>query len=383
MASGNQTILFLTSWYPVQSNPSHGIFVKNHAIALSYFQKVIVVYAYSSTSGPYFKAEHKNVNENFTEYFIRYPKSSGLLKPVNSFLNYRKAHHLMIAHLLQKKINVKAIQVNVIFPVAIVSGLYKKIFKVKHTIVEHWSGYLPCDNSYKGFILKYFTKKCISGASKIWHVSERQKEAMLKHGLKGNYELIYNAVNTKLFSIKPHLDTKIKLLHVSSLVEKEKNISGTFRVIKKLRDADYKFDVVVAGGEGNELEVAKNLAEQLKLHDISFTGNLPPEKIAELMQKSSALLLFSNYEGMPVVVLEALSCGLPVFASEVGQLPFFVREDFGVLVKTKNEDELFKSLKKLIQNKYSFNSVAMREFVLKHASFEAVGKQMSDFYKML
>ena len=125
------------------------------------------------------------------------------------------------------------------------------------------------------------------------------------------------------------------------------------------------------------------MAEQLKLHDISFTGNLPPEKIAELMQKSSALLLFSNYEGMPVVVLEALSCGLPVFASEVGQLPFFVREDFGVLVKTKNEDELFKSLKKLIQNKYSFNSVAMREFVLKHASFEAVGKQMSDFYKML
>ncbi|MBP7807692.1 MAG: glycosyltransferase [Bacteroidia bacterium] len=381
MTTSNRAILFLTSWYPVNSNPSHGIFVRNHAIALSHFQTVIVVYAYACAEGPYFKVEHKNVNENLTEYIVKYPKSSGVLKFLNSFLNYKKAHRILIEHLLQKKTKVKALQVNVIFPASVVLSLYKKLFRVKHTVVEHWSGYLPDDGSYKGSILKHFTKKCISGASKIWHVSHYQKAAMNMAGLKGNYELLYNAVNVKTFPLSNWKPERIKLLHVSSLVEKEKNISGTFRVFKKLQDQNLDFDIVMAGGDGNELSSAKKLAEQLKLKNISFTGNLPPEKISELMQKSSALVLFSNYEGMPVVALEALSCGLPVFCTKVGQLPFLIREDYGVSVEKDNEEQMVESLKKLFNKEYNFDSAAMHEFVVKNASYEAVGKQMNEFYK--
>ncbi|MBK7666422.1 MAG: hypothetical protein IPJ32_03190 [Sphingobacteriaceae bacterium] len=65
---------------------------------------------------------------------------------------------------------------NVIFPASVVLSLYKKVFRVKRTVVEHWSGYLPDDGSYKGSALKHFTKKCISGASKIWHVSHFKKQ---------------------------------------------------------------------------------------------------------------------------------------------------------------------------------------------------------------
>lgn len=383
MIEGNRAILFLTSWYPVNSNPSHGIFIRNHAIALSYFQNVIVVYAYTSNEGPYFKVERKNINENFVEYTIKYPKSSGIFKPLGSFFNYKKAHHILIAHLLENKVKVKAIQVNVVFPASIVLSLYKKVFNKKHTVAEHWSGYLPEDGNYKGFILKLFTKKCISGASKIWHVSQLQKAAMEMSGLKGNYELLYNAVNVKTFPLSNNKSSRIKLLHVSSLVEREKNISGTFKTFKKLQDQNLDFDIVIAGGDGAELNSAKELAGQLKLKNISFTGNLPPEKISELMQTSSALVLFSNYEGMPVVALEALSCGLPVFCTRVGQLPFFIREEFGVSVEKGNENEMVDVLKKLCNGKCSFNPTAMHEFVVKHASYEAVGKQMNEFYKAL
>lgn len=381
MLSNNRAILFLASWYPVSSNPSHGIFIKQHALALSHFQNVIVVYAYGCKDGPHFKVEHRNVNENFTEYFVRYPKGSGIFKFFKSFLNYKKAHKILIEYLLQKKTKVKAIQVNVVFPVAVVLSLYKKNFREKHTVVEHWSGYLPRDGAYLGSILKHYTKICISGASKIWHVSDLQKKAMLKHGLTGNYELLYNAVNTKIFALRTGVPERTRLLHVSSLVEKEKNISGTFRVIKKLQDRNLEFDLIVAGGDGNELVAAKKIAEQLKLNNTTFTGNLPSDKISELMQKCRALILFSHYEGMPVVALEALSCGLPVFASRVGQLPLMIKKEFGVLVNEGNEIELFEALEKLFAKEYHFNSEAMREFVLQHASYEAVGKQLNEFYK--
>jgi glycosyltransferase involved in cell wall biosynthesis len=381
MIQGNRAILFLTSWYPVQSNPSHGIFVRNHALALSQYQNVIVAYAYSCDKGPYYKVEHKNVNQNFTEYIVRYPKSSSLLKSWQSFSKYKKAHRLLIDHIAQKHIDVIATQVNVVFPASVVLPMYKKTFLGKHTIVEHWSGYLENDGNYKGFILKYFTKKCFSSAAKIWYVSDAQKEAMKKHGLNGNYELLYNAVNTKIFSLKRNEPSRIKLLHVSSLVEKEKNVSGTFRIFKELQEQNLDFDIVIAGGSGAELHSAKKLAEQLQLKNISFTGETTLEKIAELMQSSNALILFSNYEGMPVVTLEALSCGLPVFATNVGQLPQMIRGEFGVLTDVGNESQMIEALKKLFSREYNFDHKSMHEFVQQHASFEAVGKQMNDFYK--
>jgi glycosyltransferase involved in cell wall biosynthesis len=381
MNQGNRAILFLTSWYPVQSNPSHGIFVRNHALALSQYQNVIVAYAYSCDKGPYYKVEHKNVNQNFTEYFVRYPKSSSLLKSWQSFSKFKKAHRLLISHIAQKHVDVVATQLNIIFPAAVVLPMYKRAFLGKHTIVEHWSGYLENDGNYKGFLLKYFTKKCFSSAAKIWHVSEAQKEAMKKHGLNGNFELLYNAVNTKIFALKRNEPERIKLLHVSSLVEKEKNISGTFRIFKKLQDDKLEFDIVIAGGDGHELDAAKKMAEQSGLNNITFTGSSAPERIAELMQESTALVLFSNYEGMPVVALEALSSGLPVFASKAGQLPFMIKDEFGVLVDIGNEEQMTEALKKLFSKQYHFNSSAMHDFVVKHASYEAVGKQMNEYYK--
>ena len=190
MTPSNRAILFLTSWYPVPSNPSHGIFIKNHALALSLYQNVIVAYAYSCDKGPYYKVEHRNVNQNLVEYFVRYPKSSALLRSWQSFSKYKKAHRLLISHISQRHVDVIATQLNVIFPAAVVLPLYKRAFFGKHTIVEHWSGYLENDGNYKGFLLKYFTKKCFSSVAKIWYVSETQKEAMKKHGLDGNFELL-------------------------------------------------------------------------------------------------------------------------------------------------------------------------------------------------
>jgi len=383
MSSSKGAILFLTSWYPVNENPTHGIFIRNHALALSLFQKVIIVYAYSSATGPYYKPIEIKINENLTELTIKYPKPLITLKPFSSaiqFFKLKKAHHFLIHHLLHSKSEVKAIQVNVVFPAAVVLEEYKKHFNVEHTVLEHWSGYLPQDGNYHGSTLKRYTEKCINTANKIWHISQPQKEAMLSHGLKGNYELIYNAVNTEMFTPQKNTSPRIKLLHVSSLVEREKNISGSFRVVKALQDKGYDFDFVVAGGEGEELSAAKKLAQQLQINNISFTGVLSPEKIAAEMQCATALILFSHFEGMPVVVLEAMSCGLPIIASKVGQLPFMINNEFGILVDVNNETQLLQALETVCSNTINFNKAAMRDFILKHASYEAVGKQMSEFY---
>ncbi len=203
---------------------------------------------------------------------------------------------------------------------------------------------------------------------------------MIAHGLTGNYELIYNAVNISIFKItKAEKNKKTTFLHVSSLVEREKNLTGTFSALKKLQNKGLDFDLIIVGGNDDSITQTKQLQKQIGLTNISYKGHQSPEKISDLMNQCHALLLFSHFEGMPVVALEALACGLPLFASEVGHLPQMISNDFGKLANTVEEFE--KHLENFILGNYSFNPEAMHQFILNHASFEAVGKQLFDFYK--
>lgn len=381
MSQDKQAILFLASWYPTPHNKNHGIFIRNHALALSKYMRVIVVYAYSTTTAEEFKIT-KNKEDNFEEWLLEYPKNSTLL--ISFFIKYfrfKKAYKLLLEELIKNNISVKAFQLNVIFPAAIVLPLFKDHFKVPYTIIEHWSGYLPEDDNYKSGVVKGRTQMAVKGASKIYYVSEKQKQAMLGHGLKGNYELLYNVVDTKLFKENKSVKRqKPLLLHVSSLVEREKNISGTLRVIQKLQQANCDFDFLVVGGNAETVSYCANEAKKLQLKNTSFVGEKTPSEVATYMQKAHALILFSNYEGMPVVVLEALAVGLPVFASKVGQLPDLLADDFGRLVSVGNETELKKFLMQFLDGKIKFDSQKMIDFISKNASQEIVGKKLADYY---
>ena len=57
-----------------------------------------------------------------------------------------------------------------------------------------------------------------------------------------------------------------------------------------------------------------------------FLGFKTRPELAGLMQAADAFILTSRFEGMPISSLEALSCGLPVVATAVGELPTVVKE---------------------------------------------------------
>lgn len=74
-------------------------------------------------------------------------------------------------------------------------------------------------------------------------------------------------------------------------------------------------------GDGN---LRESLEEQIRQHglgeQILLLGSLGPQQLRRLYQASDVLLLTSHYEGMPLCVLEAMACGLPVVATDVGEL---------------------------------------------------------------
>jgi len=380
------TVLFLASWYPTPINKSHGIFIKNHALALSKFINVVIVYAYASGEVVSSQLQINVVKENFTEYLVAYKKVNSkipIFSKLQKLVRFKNAYKQLLKTLITNKINVSAIQLNVLYPVAIALPIFKKYYNVKHTIIEHWSGYLPEDGNYKGFLIKHFTKKVFTNVSKIFYVSEKQKLAMQQHGLNGNYQLIYNVVDTTIFIYnKSRKAATPMLLHVSTLDKDQKNILGTLNAIKILQTQNHIFDSVFVGGDSDTKNYFEEKAKQLNIININFVGHKTQNEIAQLMQQAHTLILFSNYENMPVVVLEALACGLPVFASNVGQLPFFISDDFGRLVDVGNEKQLSQQLALFLERKLSFNSEKMVEFINTNATFDIVGKQLYFEYSL-
>ena len=166
------------------------------------------------------------------------------------------------------------------------------------------------------------------------------------------------------------------------MVEREKNLKGTFEALKLLQDKALEFELIIIGGNAESTAETKILQDTIGVQHITYLGYQTKENISSFMNSCDALLLFSHFEGMPVVALEALACGLPVFASQVGQLPHLITDEFGRLSPVNDVQHFAGHLENFMNKNHNFNSEKMSQFISEHASFDAVGKQMWDFYDL-
>ncbi len=114
---------------------------------------------------------------------------------------------------------------------------------------------------------------------------------------------------------------------------------------------------------------------------ITFTGHQSPEEIAHLMNRSDVFLLFSHFEGAPVVITEALACGLPVISTGVGQVKAMIPEGMGLILKNNDASTCAEILSNY--HRSNFNSKeSMYRYISGICSPEAVSKEISAFYNL-
>ena len=82
--------------------------------------------------------------------------------------------------------------------------------------------------------------------------------------------------------------------------------------------------LLVVGAGTLRQETERKVAASVHADRIRFLGSRPRPEVARLMNSADALLLSSRFEGMPITVIEALACGLPVVATNVGEVPRLV-----------------------------------------------------------
>ena len=376
-------IVFLARWYPHRYDPMFGLFVQRHAEAAALFNDITVIYChacerlqdYKTTSQQASKFEIIRTNENNVDTIRVYYK-----KPKNkiqSLLRFYRAN--MMALKLCKKPDL--IHVHVLTRLGVIAWIQKILHKTPYIITEHWSRYLP-GNDFSGFLRKTACKLVVRNAKTVTTVTENLATAMNNHGLKNdNYVVLPNVVNLDMFHISEKNNNPCKIIHISCFEDKSKNISGLLESLKIIDDKGIDFQCKLIG-EGMDLDVMKEKAKNLQLiNKVSFTGLLQGQALADELSSGDFLVLSSNYENMPVVILEALASGLPVVSTNVGGIKEMIDDTKGILVEPRNKEALAEAMIKMIETHKNYDANYLRNSVIEKYGYESVGMFLSRLYK--
>jgi glycosyltransferase involved in cell wall biosynthesis len=377
-------ILFISSWYPNRNNPTHGIFNRAFAHAVSLYNKVSVLHVCSdeNLSSGFEMVEATEENIRTVTVYYKKVRALPLLAQLQKRHRLLEAFEMGYKRLVEKAGIPQLIQLNVVMPAGI--GVYQlsQKYRLPYVINEGWSGYCPEDGNYKGLVMKYFTRRIIAKARAVMPVSEHLRSAMLAHGLQGNYHIVPNVVDTELFApekMAGHLG--VRFIHISTLDDSQKNVSGLIRAFSQALKQDAGMELVVVGESENRAALAA-LAKRLGCGSkIRFTGRLMGAVLANELNKSDALVMFSNYETFCLTVAEALACGKPVITSRAGGLTDHITAELGIMIDKKNEGALTEALLRFKTIQQNFNPDALRQFITDHYTAEKIGQQLSNIYQ--
>ena len=110
---------------------------------------------------------------------------------------------------------------------------------------------------------------------------------------------------------------KTRLIFAGKISEK-KGVMSMIRSLSNMEDVEQRYELVLAGGAGNqaEYEIIQRMAEESPC-EIKFLGKLSHTELAREMNQSDIFVLPSFFEGLPLVVIEAMACGLHVVCTDL------------------------------------------------------------------
>lgn len=377
MQNKRKHILFLTSWYPDRVLIDNGDFVQRHAQAIALTHDVTVLHAIKDIRLKHAKFQVE-INENHcVKEVIVYVKPA-LFAPFNLI-------YLLQAYLEGlKHVDIfDLIHLNVVYPAGLLAIYLKQKFKKPLVLTEHWTS-LHTENfkrfpTYKQFLIRKILKSVDFALPVSGHLGKSIQ--VIEPSIQ--YQVIPNVVDLAKFSIcSTPPNSPIHFLHLSNLNDHHKNISGMLNIAKSLADKKFQFKFHI-GGNG-DLTPIKAFIKQHQLDDYIFPfERLAHNDVNAKMQKADCFVLFSRYENQPCVQAEALACGIPVIATNVGGICEFLPNNFGILIDSENEKQLEEAMIKVINGKLFEPAESLHNYAKQQFSKEHITKKFDEVYSKL
>jgi glycosyltransferase involved in cell wall biosynthesis len=187
--------------------------------------------------------------------------------------------------------------------------------------------------------------------------------------------VIPNAVNLPAVrEIKmPH--EPMRMLFVARFAS-NKGVHVLMEAIQKLNKKGFKKKLQFnLAGKGPLYE---SYLQRYLISNVKFLGFVPDEELPQIYKHNDAFVFPTLFEGMPTVVLEAMSYGMPVVVTDVGATAQLVDEKNGFLIERDNVDALVHAIEQLLQmtpEQFSRLSVASYEKVNQGYTWKHVAEE--------
>jgi glycosyltransferase involved in cell wall biosynthesis len=212
------------------------------------------------------------------------------------------------------------------------------------------------------------TRKTIARVDALLTVSENMRQVAMRDfdAAAAKVHTIVNGFNTSVFKVRPRNEARAALglsqgtkvlVYVGRLVE-AKGLKELIQAFKALTTQFDNLKLVLVGDGVMKQELEAYVAETGITSQVHMTGGQTPEQVAQWIAASDLLTLPSWSEGYPNVVVEAVACGRPVVATDVGGTCEIVNEKNGVLVPPRNASALSEALAQVLTRPWDADAIS-------------------------
>lgn len=267
------------------------------------------------------------------------------------------------------------------------AGIHEK-YSIPFIITEHRSFFVFNRGDARKMVRSYYIphlKKAYSLCKKLIIVSESMKSGLLElfPELKMKTVVIPNMINGEYFKMPDHPRKTDPFVFLSAgRLAAVKGLDVLISAVKELvKKTDHKVFLRIAGRG----EMREQLEQQVRSNGLSdnvtFLGRISRHDMVKEMQEANCFVLPSSYEAFGVVLIEAMSTGLPVIATRSGGPENIIENGCGYLVDPGSPSDLAGAMLKMIIDYNSLKPEVIRERILQKYGSDIIGAKYLEIFE--
>jgi len=217
------------------------------------------------------------------------------------------------------------------FYYAMMTAFFAKRFGIPYIPILH-GGNLPQRLDQDKLLSKYLFANSYANVTPSIYL----KEAFEKRGYKTLY--IPNNIELQMYDFKLRKDIAPNLLYVRSFAKiynTKMAVRAFEMVVKKYPNATL---TMIGPDRDGSLEETKAFAKELGLEDkVTFTGGMSKEEWIQRSKDCDIFINPTNFDNLPVSIVEAMALGFVIVSTNVGGLPYLIENEKDGLLVDKND----------------------------------------------